>query len=194
MPILSSTQFYGTITYLGVVPDRAISLRAEARDQLILGYDGVAGDTHSGLTRPSCSRVTTQYARGTEIRNTRQLSILSAEDLAAIARELDLPHLPPTYLGANIVLHGIPDLTQLPPASRLIAENGTSITIDMENGPCRFPAQEIETDHPGKGAGFINAARGRRGVTAWVERPGTLKLGLRLRLHVPPLRSYAPLA
>lgn len=194
MPILSPTDIYGTITYLGIVPDRANSLRAAACDRLNLDYDGVAGDAHSGLTRPSCSRVTSQYAKGTQIRNTRQISILSAEDLAAIAAELGLPHLPPTYLGANIVLQGIPDLTQLPPASRLIAQNGTSMTIDLENGPCKFPAQEIETDHPGTGAGFIAAARGRRGVTAWVERPGTLELGQQLRLHVPPQRSYAPLA
>ena len=63
----------------------------------------------------------------------------------------------------------------------------------MENGPCQFSAREIERAHPGKGKGFIAAARHRRGVTAWVEREGAIALGETARLHVPPLRSYPPL-
>ncbi len=63
----------------------------------------------------------------------------------------------------------------------------------MENGPCQFSAREIERAHPGKGRGFIAAARHRRGVTAWVEREGAIALGETARLHVPPQRSYPPL-
>ncbi len=92
------------------------------------------------------------------------------------------------------MLEGLPELTQLPPASRLIFEAGAALTVDMENGPCNFTGREIEREHPGYGAGFRAAARHRRGVTAWVEREGEIGLGELARLHVPPQRPYPPLA
>ena len=36
------------------------------------------------------------------------------------------------------------------------------------------------------------AAKGLRGVTAWVERPGCLRIGDPLRLHVPDQRPWRP--
>jgi hypothetical protein len=36
------------------------------------------------------------------------------------------------------------------------------------------------------------AAKGRRGITAWVEREGEWRLGARIRLHVPAQRPWAP--
>ena len=47
----------------------------------------------------------------------------------------------------------------------------------------------IERDLPGQGKSFKAHAKGKRGVTAWVERPGELDLGDVLRLHCP---SNAP--
>lgn len=192
--MLTPTDLYATVTYLGVVRDRAVTLCSEPLDAVEAGWQGLAGECHGGLTRPSCSRVLKQYpARGTEIRNTRQVSILSAEELAAIAGDLGIPRLAPEWLGANLVVGGIPEFTTVPPASRLIFEGGAVLAIDTENGPCRFPAEVIEGHHPGHGLAFAKVARGRRGVTGWVERPGTIRLGERARLHVPPQRLYAHL-
>ncbi|MGG7566719.1 MOSC domain-containing protein [Rhodovulum sp. DZ06] len=193
MTRLTPSDFVAEITWTGVVPDRAVSLAANPVDVLELGFDGAAGDCHGGATRPSCSRVIKQYPqRGTEIRNARQLSILSVEEMAATAHDMGISMLEPAWVGANLVIEGIPDFTQVPPASRLVAEDGTaSIAIDMENGPCRFPADLIETHHPGLGRGWTKAAMGRRGVVAWVERPGALKVGDRLRLHLPPAMGWA---
>ncbi|MFM7445122.1 MAG: sulfurase, partial [Tabrizicola sp.] len=39
---------------------------------------------------------------------------------------------------------------------------------------------------------FKTAAHGKRGITAWVERPGTLRLGDMLRLHIPAQRGWRP--
>lgn len=125
------------------------------------------------------------YPEGTEIRNTQQISIVAQEDLDAIASEIGLETLDPTFLGATIVLRGIPDFSHVPPSSRLQAPSGLTLTVDMENLLCLWPAKEIEIDHPGRGKAFKPAAEGRRGVTAWVERPGALALGDRLRLFVP---------
>jgi hypothetical protein len=46
------------------------------------------GESHSGATRPSCVRVTMLHPKSTEIRNTRQLSILSAEENTKIAASI----------------------------------------------------------------------------------------------------------
>ena len=187
MPILTPTDFTAEIVYLGIVPDRDAGLVSTPLETVEADWTGFAGECHGGLTRPSCSRVTSQYpAKGTEIRNVRQLSVLSAEELEAIAAKIGLEALPPQWVGANLVLRGIEGFTDVPPSSRLISERGVALTVDMENAPCQLPARVIEDRAPGHGKAFKAAAKGRRGVTAWVERPGPLALGERMRLHVPP--------
>jgi hypothetical protein len=193
MPILSPTPIHGRVTWLGVVRDRAVTLQSEALETMTLDWTGPVGECHGGLTRPSCSRVRLQHPKkGTEIRNTRQLSMLSAEELAGIAADLGMDDLPPSWAGANIVFEGIPQFTTLPPCSRLIFENGTTIAVEMENGPCRYVAEVIEGHRPGHGSAFPRVAAGRRGVTGWVERPGEIALGAVARLHIPPQRIYEP--
>jgi hypothetical protein len=192
MPALIPTDHYAIVTWLGVVPDRAAGLKAVPRDSLVLGFEGAQGDDHSGLTRPSCSRVLSQYPRDTVIRNTRQLCVMSAEELAAIAATMGLERLDPSYMGATLVIEGIADFTHIPPSSRLQAETGATIVVDMENRPCMLPAREIEADMPGVGKAVKAAAKDRRGVTAWVEREGVLTLGARMRLHIPDQRPWAP--
>jgi len=137
-------------------------------------------------------RVKNLYPTGTEIRNVRQLSILSREELSEITAEIGLDEMDPGLLGANLILEGIPDFTHVPPSARLQAPNGTTLTIDMENRPCVLPGREIEHQAPGHGAAFKQAAKGRRGVTAWVERPGRLQLGDELTLFIPDQRAWAP--
>ena len=185
MAELRPTDFIATVTWLGRVPKKRTNIRSEPIEQAFVSYAGIEDDFHSGLTRASCVRVTAQHPKGTEIRNTRQLSILSVEELDAIARVIGIEAMDPTTLGASIILKGIPDFTYVPPGSRLQTESGTTIVIDVENGPCNFPAREIEKDMPGHGKAFKTAARGKRGVTAWVEREGMIAIGDTLRLHVP---------
>jgi hypothetical protein len=91
-----------------------------------------------------------------------------------------------------MVLSGIPDFTHVPPSSRLQGPSGLTLTIDMENRPCVLPGREIEADAPGHGKAFKAAAAGRRGVTAWVERPGAVALGEELRLFIPDQRAWSP--
>ena len=194
MAILNPTDLAGRVVFLGVVPDRGVSLRSRAIERVRAGFEGFEGECHGGLTRPSCSRVSQQYPKGTPIRNTRQISILSREEIAATAAAIDLAELDPRLLGANIVFEGLPELTLLPPGSRLIFESGASLVVDMENGPCVFPAKEIEAEHPGHGTRWKPAAMGRRGVTAWVEAEGEIALNAIAVLHTPPNRLYPPLS
>jgi hypothetical protein len=177
--------------WLGIVPDRNAALQSQSRDRLGAGFAGPEGEAHGGLTRPSCSRVTAQYKRGTVIRNTRQFSILSAEELSETAAAMGLDALDPALVGATMVIEGIPDFTHVPPSSRLQAEGGATLVVDMENRPCHLPARPIENAHTGFGARYKAAASGRRGVIAWVEREGVFTLGERMTLHIPDQRVWA---
>ena len=194
MPALVPTDHVAHVRWLGLVTDRSASLRAEPRETLVLGWDGPEGEAHGGRTRPSCSRVVALHPKGTEIANVRQVTILDADDLRATAEEMGVDDLDPALLGASLVVEGIPDFTHVPPSSRLRAENGTTLVVDMENRPCHLPAREIDREVPGLGAAYKGAAAGRRGVTAWTERPGTLRLGDALRLFVPDQPAWPHLA
>ncbi|MEL6511365.1 MAG: sulfurase [Pseudomonadota bacterium] len=185
MPALKPTSFYATITFLGRVPDRKASLRSEPLDEVFASFAGVEGEDHGGQTRASCSRVISQHPRGTVIRNVRQFAIVSAEEMVQVVDAMGVDHFDPTWVGASMVVEGLPDLTHLPPSSRLQSEAGTTLVVDMENRPCHLPAKVIDEDAPGHGKAFKAAAKHKRGITAWVEREGPLKLGDVLRLHIP---------
>jgi hypothetical protein len=190
MAALERSALTARILWLGRVADRDAGLPSAPMDALPLTFAGPDGESHGGRTRPSCSRVLALHPRGTEIANTRQLSVLSAEDLAAIAAAMGLDRLDPALIGASMVVEGIPDFTHLPPSSRLQGPDGATLVVDLENLPCTLPARPIEQAHPGFGARFKQAAKGRRGITAWVERPGTLRTGDALQLFLPAQRPW----
>lgn len=192
MSCLLKSEYSGTITWLGRVLTPKDSIRSEALNTVETTFDGIVEESHSGATRPSCLRVTMLHPKSTEIRNTRQLSILSAEENAEIAASIGLEQLDPSWLGASIVISGVPDFTHIPPGSRLQTAAGTTLTVDLENAPCNWPAKEIEADRPGHGKAFRSAAKGRRGITAWVERPGPLSIGDTVNLFIPTQRTWQP--
>lgn len=193
MPALKPTDFTATITYLGHVADRDAMLDSAPQSRMVCTYAGPEGEAHGGETRPSCSRVLSQHPRGTDIRNVRQFSILSEEELDQIAADMGIDQIKPEWLGATIVVKGIADFSHVPPSSRLQGPDGTTLVVDMENRPCTLPAPVIEAHLAGKGKLFKPAARGRRGITAWVERQGVLNIGDELRLHIPHQPIWAHL-
>ena len=169
-------------------PDEDLS--SSRIDSARVSYAGIEGESHSGLVRASCVRVRHQYPQGTEIRNTRQISIVSVEELAEIAGKMGIPQLQPEWLGANLLVSGIPNFSQIPPSTRMIFDGGASLVVDLENSPCKYPGEIIERHHPGFGSRFAKAAVGLRGVTAWVEREGEINTGDAIRLYIPPQRIY----
>ena len=155
--------------------------------QVQAAFEGLDGDKHAGLTRHSDGR-TPNYARGTIIRNDRQVSLVSIEELAEIAALLDIPEILAEWLGANILTSGIPALTHLPPATRLFFSQGTVLYVTDENLPCRGPARVIQAQYAetaGIESGFVKAALHRRGLVAVVEKPGLICAGDQIRAALP---------
>lgn len=192
MPILEPAFLTATVEAILLNPDRDAGWETVRAEQVDVTLDGLSGDSHATATRPSCSRVLKQYKRNTPIRNERQITVVSLEELAHIARLMDVPDCRPEWLGANVVVSGIPQFTMVPPSSRLISPRGVSLVVDMENAPCHQPAQLMEEAFPGKGLAFPKKAVGLRGVTGWVAAEGTLAVGDTLALHIPPQRIYQP--
>ena len=192
MAILKPTPITGCIE--GIFANRDPDDDGDATEFERIGatFAGLDGDAYAGLTRPACVRTKRQYEPGTNIRNVRQITIASAEELALIGETMGLPEpVHPAWMRANLVISGIPDFTQIPPSSRLILEGGAALVVDMENEACSFPGELIDRHYPGRGKFFVKAAWGRRGVTAWIEREGDLWKGADVALHIPPQRLYS---
>jgi hypothetical protein len=174
------------VEHLGIadVPGEFVT---RAIDEVTLTFEGLPGDRHAGLTLAAGVRQK-HVPRGTVLRNARQLSLVSVEDLAHVAHALALPRLDFRWLGANVCVAGLPDFTRLAPSTRLVFESGAVVVVDGENEPCTKAGRAIVA-----GAGcpdavaraFVKAAHRRRGVVGWVEREGAVRVGDAVTV-VPP--------
>ena len=188
--LLSKATFTGIVDQLLTNPDRMTGLEKQQCDKLMLRFGGIEGDCHAGLTRKSDSRMLKQFKRGTEVKNTRQVSILSKEELTEIAARMAIPEVKPEWVGANLVTSGIPNLTLLPPSTRLQFPSGATLVVDLENLPCRYPADVIDKHYPEPKMGFVKAAQVKRGVVGWVEAEGEVRVGDHIVIWLPPQRIY----
>ncbi len=160
--------------------------------QLIMTFEGADGDRHAGITMASGSRAP-HYPRGTEIRNARQISILSEEELARAASNLGVPYIAPEWLGANIFLRGIPELSLLPPSTRLFFASGATLVVEGENFPCTIAGGAVQDHYPAipdLTTAFPKAALHLRGIVAWVEHPGVMTSGEVVRADIPDQVLY----
>jgi hypothetical protein len=180
----------------GVFAARGKDFVTEAVRELKLGFDGIEGDFHVGQTRRSGSREP-WYPRGTEMRNERQLSIVAADELATVAGRMGIAGIEPEWIGANLVIEGLQRLSFLPSGTLLFFENGVTLKVDAQNGPCRFAGKSI-AEHAGMAdvdAGallFPKVAKRLRGLVGWVEKPGTITDGEAISARVPEQWIYRP--
>ena len=161
---------------------------SEMVPSLELGLDGIPGDFHTGPTRKSGGREP-WYPRGTVIRNERQLSIVAPDELAVAAAGMGIDRIEPGWIGANLVIDGIPLFSMLPPRTQLFFEGGVTLRIDGDNGPCRYAGAAIAKNFPDMdettvALSFVKAAKRRRGVVAWVEKPGVIRQGETVTAHI----------
>ncbi|MEP7241240.1 MAG: molybdenum cofactor sulfurase [Devosia sp.] len=172
-------------TVAGVYAVSGEELASTAVDSLALTYDGIRGDRHAGLTRRSGAREP-WYPRGTPMRNERQVSILSVEEMAEVAHDLGIPALPAEWIGSNLLLSGVAGLSLLPPRTILMFASGAAVRIDGDNGPCRASGRSIaaKTGSAKHEFEFVKAALHKRGLVGWVEREGPVNPGDSVKIRV----------
>ncbi len=154
-------------------------------EELVLDWGGPVGDRHHGELMLSDVRQADVFARGTQIRNHRQISLVDAAELAVIAAALDIEQLEPGLIADNICTQGIPELTTLPRMTRMVFDSGAVIMLGGENLPCTIAGAMVSAVHGTRPAAFPKAAMRRRGVTGWVERPGVVRAGDGISLVIP---------
>ena len=161
---------------------------------LELTLEGIAGDHHAGYARRAGGREP-WYPRGTEIRNERQVSIVAPDELAGVAAEMRLSEIRPEWLGANLLIEGVPMLSMLPPGTLLFFAGGATLKVDGQNAPCRTAGRAVAENArmPDVEAGallFPRVSRRRRGLVAWVERPGRIRRGDAVSVRIPEQWIY----
>ena len=93
--------------------------------------------------------------------------MLSIEGLAEVAQAMQLPEVLSEWTGANLAMQGIPNLTLLPPSTRIFFPGDAVLVLDAENMPCPGEAiQQHYPDVPKLVQRFPKAAMHKRGVVA----------------------------
>ena len=162
----------------------------QAVETLSVDLMGIPGTRHYGFTRKAGPREP-WYPRGMEMRSGRQITVVSHEELSAIAAVMQVDRVEPEWIGANVVISGIANLTLLPPGTRIVFAEAV-LVVEAQNAPCRIAGKAI-ANHltPGAAPGgldlaFASKARGLRGLVVSVERAGSLRIGEPITVKVPP--------
>ena len=143
----------GTIVWIGLRPQRRHAMHVVQTAKLIVG-NGLEGDRFSSKTQSK-----------------RQVTLIQAEHLAAIASYLGRESIDPTLLRRNLVTKGI----------NLLALKNKKFNIGKAllefSGECH-PCSRMEEN---LGTGGYNAMRGHGGITARVLEGGEITVGDEIR-------------
>lgn len=123
----------------------------------IRGY-GIRGDRHAGARLADIREkelLSFGFSKGIEIANYREFSAVSSEEFIEIVILMNLPQaIPYGCLGENLVLSGIPKLTELPTGTMLFFRKNEAqirtavLVVWSENKPCQGPGEAIQEKFP----------------------------------------------
>ncbi len=173
--------------------------------QLIRGR-GVRGDNHAGVRLADVRErefLSFGFSKGVEIANHREFSAVSVEELAEVAQAMNLlpKSIPYGCLGENLVLSGIPKLTELPTGTMLFFRKDEKqirtavLVVWSENTPCQGPGEAIQEkfpEIPELARLFPKSAIGKRGIVGSIYASGNIHAGDTVVAKVPHQRIYNP--
>lgn len=155
--LLGTLPQIGTVRWIGVRPSRRVPMVIVSTVEARAGA-GLTGDRFSGSAASK-----------------RQVTLIQAEHLPAVAQLLHRDTVDPALLRRNIVVSGI----------NLLALNGATFRIGAAvfegTGGCH-PCSRMEE---ALGAGGYNAMRGHGGITARVLESGVIRVGDEVLLLQP---------
>ena len=164
---------------------------------------GVKGDNHAGVRLADVRErefLSFGFSKGVEIANHREFSAVSVEELGEVGQTMNLPKsIPYGCLGENLVLSGIPKLTELPAGTMLFFRKDEKqirtavLVVWSENMPCEGPGEAIQKEFPevlGLARLFPKSAIGKRGVVGSIYASGNIHMGDTVVVKVPRQRIY----
>ena len=149
--VMSAFPFTGTVAWIGVRPAPRVAMLALEYVEAIAGR-GLQGDRTAEKSRPG---------------NDRQVTLIQAEHLDAIAALLRRESIESALLRRNIVVSGI-NLVSLKGHTFRIGDALLQMSGDCH--PCSLMESQL-------GVGGYNAMRGHGGITARVITGGTIRVG-----------------
>lgn len=186
---------------------------ANPEELLQFDFNGVFNDAgqkdrHYGLTREVRGYQIGPKWRHTEVRNERQVSVVTARDLMQIAHDLDVEgaiaergheviDFMARALAANVVLVQDTDAEQdlddlLGPNTKILfgePSEGTIVTISENHLPCSKPAgvlvRELGLDFGQTSERFKKAAKNSRGYMAEIWAAGVVTIGDSVSIQLP---------
>jgi hypothetical protein len=165
---------------------------------LDVDLEGIAGDRHGGLWRGAGPREP-WLKRGFAIRNDRQLTVLSTEEMHDLALRLDVPQVPPELVGANLLISGLSRLSHLTAGARLAIggawggkgqfDGQVLLRVEGYNHPCRGPGKKLAQyfDRPDLEFEFRKQATSLRGLILCVDASGRIAPGDAVVVVPPPV-------
>jgi hypothetical protein len=183
------------------VADKQHHFVTHSSERLTLDLTGIPGDFHGGATRRSGAREP-WLPRGTVLRNDRQLSALSAEELQEVAASLDIEALPPEWIGGNLLIAGLERFSRIAPGSRLAFgggwggvgrfDGGAVLRVEAYNFPCRQSGRAVAAlaGRPELEFAFVKAAAALRGLVLSVDLAGPVTPGDAV-VVIPPVTPKA---
>ncbi len=176
-----SERITGKVVSVQVGPRKELSKDEAAAIEVEL--DGIVGDRHRSYKRGTWAGGDKQ-PEGTVRRNERQWSAVSVEELAEISDALDLEEpLTAAFLGANLCIEGVPELSRLPKGTLLKFASGAELQVEEYNPPCHDMGTAIAKHYRTRSGAelestdFPKAAKLTRGVVGIVEVAGTITAG-----------------
>lgn len=173
-------------------------LSKQTRKSIDVDFEGIVGDAHRGMSRSAWSGE--REPKGTTLRNDRQWSGISVEELTTISEQLDLTEtLRPETVGANLCIEGIGELSLLPRGTRLVFPSGAALVVEEYNPPCTDMGAQIAAKYVTRSGEQLTAkqwlkpAHGRRGIVGMVDVAGTISAGDEILVQVfetPRIQPY----
>jgi hypothetical protein len=173
-------------------------------ETLSVDAQGIMGDRHRCLSRPSTGRESSLYPRGTQIRQHRHLCIVSSSDCQVLSQKLKV-EVTPQLLGANLLIDRIDgdtfSISDLPQGAHMLVtpeDAGESIKPPLativhvvQQRGCAFTGRTLAHHYgdPTLLKAFIAASVTHRGIICCIEYPVEseviLKAGQRIVFKFP---------
>ncbi|MBI1278719.1 MAG: MOSC domain-containing protein [Anaerolineaceae bacterium] len=163
---------------------------------LAFTLEGIVGDKHAGFVKKADAR-NPEYKRGTMMRNDRQWSAVTPDELAEAARLMGVEFIDPSWVGANLSFTGIPNFTRLPKGTKFVFPSGAVLVVEAENAPCVGPGRVIASKYPDLNLSpnrFPRAAIHKRGLVGVIERAGIVHVGDPVTVQIYEAESYPVVA